>query len=238
MLVADSIRCTYDHQIILRDVALRIAPGEVVGLLGRNGTGKSTLLRLLHGTATTGQAHLRVDGQHTPHPYRVPGLLNAQEQTAALPGTLRLGRVLELYGIDVDTFLANYPEYATRRDCRLNDGRFSYASRRKLAALAALEAPTRFTLLDEPFSGLAPLSVEQLQDTIRRKVTTKGILLTDQHYRCLLTVTDRNYLLADGALRSFDAMEELIALGYLPPLPPSRFRPPPAAPPPGSTTRG
>ncbi len=73
---------------------------------------------------------------------------------------------------------------------------------RLFETLVLLEVPTRFTLLDEPYAGLSPLSVEHVQGAILRNRLSKGILMTDHSHREVLTISDRNYVLAEGALRA------------------------------------
>ena len=217
MLTADSVRYTRNGRTVLRDVALQLAKGEAVGLLGLNGSGKSTLLRLLQrGADRYGQLHLRVDGRPFIRPYRVPGLINAQSQHVGFPSSLSLSRVLSLHELDTTEFIHRYPEFAQLLSYKMGSVRITPPQQRRLAPLLVLETATRFTLLDEPFGGLSPISVEGLQATVLRRKAAKGILIADHRYEDLLAVTDRNYLLMDGGLRSFTRREELAAMGYLP----------------------
>ncbi len=219
MIRADSIYHQFGGREILRDVALSLQRGEVVGLLGANGAGKTLLLRTLFGQFRPQHAFISVDGHQVRIPYRVPGLINYCPQPILCPPDLTLQRILELHGLDISEFLSRYSRFSNQLTQRMHTLPW-----RLLEALIVLEMPTRFTVLDEPYAGLDPLSVELVQEAIQRQRPAKGILLTDHHYEDVLATSDRNYLLTDGYLRPVADRDELFELGYLPPpLPPPPF---------------
>ena len=211
MIRADSIRHAFGGREILRDVALSLRQGEVVGLFGANGSGKSVLLRILFGQLRADHAYLSVDDIQLSVPYRVPGLINFRPQGQTFPRHLTVGRLLQFHQLEETVFFADYPTFASK-----TQNTMSSVNWRLFEPLVLLEVPTRFTLLDEPFAGLAPLTVELVQETILKKRSDKGILLTGHGYREVLAVADRSYLVSDGVLRSASSEEELAALGYTP----------------------
>ncbi|WP_116126579.1 ATP-binding cassette domain-containing protein [Lewinella sp. IMCC34183] len=214
MLRADSIRLSYRRRPVLRDVCLRVAPGEVVGLLGRNGSGKSSLLRILTGLQRPDYAFLEVDGRRLRLPYREDGLINLLDQAGTHPHALTLACLLMAYGLESATWLDRYPDFDHPLDVRF--GTLSAGQRRLFGCRLVLNAATRYTLLDEPFAGLSPHMIDAVLTDIRRLRKHKGILLTDQHYARVLEMADRRYCLIDGNLRPFKTEDELRILGYLP----------------------
>ena len=215
MLRADAVRLTFGGRPVLRDATLRVAPGEVVGLLGRNGSGKTSLLEILMGARRADYAYVAADGRQLTRPRHRYGRLALQAQADPHPPDLSVRAVLRAYGIAVAEFTRRHPRFTAGLDQPV--GHLSYGQARLLTALTVLETPGRYALLDEPFAGLSPLHVDYLRTFLRAGAARKGILLTDQDYRAVLDVSDRHYLLREGALRPFSDPEELPELGYLPP---------------------
>jgi ABC-type branched-subunit amino acid transport system ATPase component len=214
-LEADGIRLQFGARPILTDIYLRVQTGQIVGLLGRNGSGKSCLLQTIFGARTVPDASVRVDGRRAMPAFQTPGLLNYLPQAPLLPAGLSLRQAARLLQVDLEHAAAGFPGLQAQFD--LSTGQHSGGTARLLHALLLLHADTAFSLFDEPFSGIMPVHVEALGEAMQRAKLRKGLLLTDHRYNEVLDVCDVLYLLHQGRLRKLgpDPRAELLEHGYL-----------------------
>lgn len=217
MLEADSLLLRLpDGRALLSDVYLRLETGTLTGLLGRNGSGKSTLLQAVFGPQPVADASVRHNGQYAHPAYQRPGLVNYLPQTDLLPPRFSLQAAATWLRVRPERAFARFPELLVRRAEPV--GQLSGGLRRVAETLLLLHAPTRFTLLDEPFTGVAPVLLETLAEELHEAQQRKGILLSDHDYRAVLPLCQRLYLLVGGTLRPIDpaqAVERLTDYGYL-----------------------
>jgi ABC-type branched-subunit amino acid transport system ATPase component len=215
VLEADGIRLLFGERPILTDIYLRVQTGQIVGLLGRNGSGKSCLLQTIFGARTVPDASVRVDGRRVVPAFQTPGLLNYLPQAPLLPAHLSLRQAAQLLQVDLVSATADFPDLRAQLDLRA--GQRSGGTERLLHALLLLHADTAFSLFDEPFSGIMPVHVEALGEAMQRAKLRKGLLLTDHRYTEVLAVCDVLYLLHQGRLRKLgaDPRAELREYGYL-----------------------
>jgi ABC-type multidrug transport system ATPase subunit len=217
ILEADGLQVTLPGgRLLLSDVYLRLETGTVTGLLGRNGSGKSSLLQAVFGPRAVPDASVRHNGRYAHPAYRQPGLVNYLPQTPLLPPRLTLHAAAGLLGVAPAQAFARLPELLARQHEPV--GRLSGGKRRLAEATLLLHAPTHFTLLDEPFAGISPVTLELLAAEIQVARAGKGVLVSDHNYRELLPLCQRLYVLVAGALRPLDPArpELLVAAGYLP----------------------
>ena len=158
VLEADGIRIAFGGREVLASIYLRVQTGQIVGLLGRNGSGKSVLLQTIFGARAVADASVRVNGRRVVPAFREPGLLNYLPQEPLLPPSLTLARAARLLGVDIERATARFPELRPQFGLRL--GELSGGSARLVQALLLLHADTAFSLFDEPFSGVMPVHVE------------------------------------------------------------------------------
>jgi ABC-type multidrug transport system ATPase subunit len=213
VLEADSIELTFRGQKILQNIYLKIPRHQVTAVLGRNGGGKSCLLQIIFGTLTPAYKSVRWNGQYVESPYRKRGLVRYLPQHPLTPEFVRVREAFAWYGVPVDA--VNYEKMSLWKEQRM--GQLSGGERRFLETLMILLSPVQFVLLDEPFSHLSPLYVEQLKIRIQEQKLQKGILITDHLYRDVLDITDQTYLLQNGtAYLLSNPHQELIDRGYIP----------------------
>lgn len=215
VLEADGIRIEFDGRQVLGNIYLRVQTGQIVGLLGRNGSGKSVLLQTIFGTRAVADASVRVNGRRVVPAFRQPGLLNYLPQEPLLPPSLSLVRAARLLGVDIELATVRFPELRPQFNQRL--GELSGGSARLVQALLLLHADTAFSLFDEPFSGVMPVHVETLTEEMQRVKQRKGLLITDHRYAEVLPLCDVVYLLHQGRLLKLtgDVREQLRDYGYL-----------------------
>ena len=215
VLEADGIRIAFGGREVLGSIYMRVQTGQIVGLLGRNGSGKSVLLQTIFGARTVADASVRVNGRRVVPAFRQPGLLNYLPQEPLLPPSLSLARAARLLGVDMEAATARFPELRSQFGQRL--GELSGGSGRLMQALLLLHADTAFSLFDEPFSGVMPVHVETLAEEMQRVKTRKGLLITDHRYAEVLPICDVVYLLHQGRLLQLagDVREQLRDYGYL-----------------------
>lgn len=214
MIRADSIRLSFRGREIIRDGVLHLADGEIVGLLGRNGAGKSCLYRILLGEMKADYANIFVEGTYCKRPYAIPGLINYLPQRSIHPPAMLLSDLLRLYGASTSSLLRQLPVFADLQ--KRSFGSLSGGEKRLLELYLILSMPTRFSLLDEPFAGLSPLAADAAASLIKNAGESKGILISDHDYHRILELCNRNYLLALLQLVTFSSVSELRLLGYLP----------------------
>ena len=219
-LVVRSLRKSYRNRLVIRDFSLDLAQGEVVALLGPNGSGKTTCFYCIAGLITPDAGQVVIDGQDAS---ALPMFRRAQLGIGYLPQEMSIFR-----GLTVEQNIMAVLEVALddphhRRD-RLEEllGDFSIGHLRNASALAlsggerrrteiarCLASNPRYLLLDEPFAGVDPIAVAEIrglvQDLKSRRI---GVLITDHNVRETLGIVDRAYILHDGhVLRSGTAQE-------------------------------
>lgn len=207
----DSVLLSYSDHVVLSDVSLTVKKGEVIGLVGRNGCGKSSLLHVLFGVIDRASRHVQIDGRYYKHPFKSKDIFLVPQSGFGIP--YLTPRKLSYY-FDADSVLLQTEPLIRRvwdqRFSELSGGEAKYAE-----LLVALYSSRSYVLLDEPFSYLSPVMVEQLKAQIKLVSARKGILLTDHQYEHVLAVADRQYVLTGGILRSFITKEELVQYGYI-----------------------
>ena len=215
VLEADGIRIGFGERQVLGNIYLRVQTGQIVGLLGRNGSGKSVLLQTIFGARAVADASVRLNGRRVVPAFCQPGLLNYLPQEPLLPPSLSLARAARLLGVDIALATARFPELRPQFGQRL--GELSGGSARLVQALLLLHANTAFSLFDEPFSGVMPVHVETLAEEMQRLKARKGLLITDHRYAEVLPLCDVVYLLHQGRLLELkgNVREQLRDYGYL-----------------------
>jgi len=213
LLKVEGVHTYYGKSHILDGVSLEVGRGEVVGLLGRNGVGKSTTLKAIAGLVHPSQGEVLFEGSSIVHlpPHRVArvGIAYVPEERRifpllTVPENLRTG--LDRGGITkarktelLDKVYAYFPVLAERRNQA--GGTLSGGEQQMLAIARILRTGARLLLLDEPTEGLAPVIVEQIGRTVRElKKLGFTVLLVEQNFRFGATVADRHYLMEHGRI--------------------------------------
>jgi lipopolysaccharide export system ATP-binding protein len=222
LLRAEGLKKRYRKRTVVSDVSLSVESGEVVGLLGPNGAGKTTCFYMILGLVPIDAGTVRLDGQDLTHLpiYRRSRLgLSYLPQEASIFRKLTVAQniraVLELQGLADDEVQARLE--ALLDDLHIGHLRASPAislsggERRRVEIGRALATSPRFILLDEPFAGVDPIAVLDIQQIIRF-LTERGIgvLITDHNVRETLGICDHAYIINQGTVLAFGKPQEII----------------------------
>ncbi|MFK8162676.1 MAG: ATP-binding cassette domain-containing protein [Lewinella sp.] len=212
-MIIENASVSYGSKIILEPSTLKVEQHGVTALLGRNGTGKTSLFNALYGLTHIQDLAVSFDGIIVKKPYTKPGLINYIPQKKCHPSWLVIEDLISSYGLDPDAFLKKHPVFLEDRSSEIRE--LSYGTTRLLVTLVALHADVQYTVLDEPFSNVAPVHAQLLVDTIKEVSTRKGILISDHQFRTVLSVTDKLYLIVDKRVKLLNGSADLITYGYL-----------------------
>ncbi len=218
MLKLENVTSAYGAAPVLRDVSLTIAPGEILGLLGRNGAGKTTLLKTIMGLIAARSGYIGLDGEElTGRPaHQIPGLGVAYVPQGrglfdefSVEENLRMGLLAGGRGGDsLERALDSFPVLKERLDQRA--GTLSGGEQQMLATARALCLEPKLLLLDEPSEGLMPSVVHKLLDiVVGLKSRGVSVLLVEQKAAAVLAVADRVLFLEGGEIRHEATPEEL-----------------------------
>jgi len=221
VLRAEHLIKKYKTRTVVNDVSVRVEQGEIVGLLGPNGAGKTTSFYMMVGLIKPNEGHIYLDDQEiTPLPMyqrarRGIGYL-AQEASVFRKLTVEenIMSVLEMRDYTkqqrkdkVDELINEFSLHKVRKNLGMS---LSGGERRRTEIARALAVDPSFVLLDEPFAGVDPIAVEEIQSIISKlKNKNIGILITDHNVDETLSITDRAYLMVDGRLFKSGTAEDL-----------------------------
>jgi branched-chain amino acid transport system ATP-binding protein len=206
LLEVEGLNTYYGESHILFDVALRVEEGEVVALLGRNGSGKTTTMNSIMGVTPPRTGHVRIGGDDVtglrPHVVAKHGVQLVPD-TRRIVKTITVEENLQLAALTAPNpwpLEKIYAMFPSLRERRASMGRaLSGGEQQMLAIGRALIRDARLLLLDEPFEGLAPLIVRELIATTRRLAEEgRTIVIVEQNVRAALALAGRAYVLSKG----------------------------------------
>ncbi|QIG78436.1 LPS export ABC transporter ATP-binding protein [Stakelama tenebrarum] len=222
-LAVVSIAKAYDKRVVLTDVSLSVARGEVVGLLGPNGAGKTTCFYSVMGLVKPDSGRIMLDNEDiTSLPmYRraILGLGYLPQETSIFRGLSVENNILAVLELAEPDKEARQKRLETLLDefglTRLRDSpamALSGGERRRAEIARALAADPSIMLLDEPFAGIDPISIADIRDlVIDLKGRDIGVLITDHNVRETLDIVDRAYIIYDGRVLFAGSPSELVA---------------------------
>ncbi len=227
-LEARHLQKSYGSRKVVKDVSLSVAKGEVVGLLGPNGAGKTTSFYMIVGLVRADDGQITIDGQpveHMPIHRRSRLGLSYLPQEPSIFRKLNVAdnvrAVLELQ-LDANGRPLTRPVIEERLAALLQDLRVDHlraspamalsgGERRRVEIARALATQPRFILLDEPFAGIDPIAVIEIQRIIGfLKSRGIGVLITDHNVRETLGICDRAFIISDGHVLAQGAPDEIV----------------------------
>ena len=222
LLAAEGLRKSFKRRVVVNDVAVRVTQGEIVGLLGPNGAGKTTTFYLITGLIRPDAGRITLDGEDlTGKPmYRrarqgigylaqepsVFRRMTVEDNVLAILETLRISRGERRDRLERLLDELSIKHLRTNRAYSLSGG-----ERRRLEITRALATEPKFMLLDEPFAGVDPIAVHDIQ-TIVAGLRHRGIgvLITDHSVEHMFEVVDRAYIMYEGEVRAAGTVRELV----------------------------
>ena len=221
-LRAERLKKRYRSRVVVKDVSLEVRSSEVIGLLGPNGAGKTTCFYMMVGLVPMDDGDLYLNGRkltHMPMHRRARLGLSYLPQEASIFRRLTVAEnvraILELYNQDLDTISNKLDDLL--RDLHIGHLRESPAislsggERRRVEIARALATEPRFILLDEPFAGVDPIAVLDIQKIIGfLKARGIGVLITDHNVRETLGICDRAYIINDGTVLAYGKPDEIV----------------------------
>jgi lipopolysaccharide export system ATP-binding protein len=221
-LIVRHLRKSYKKRVVIRDVSLEVQRGEVVALLGPNGSGKTTSFYAIAGLVNPEGGQVLIDGQNVTF---LPMYRRARMGIGYLPQEMSIFRGMSVEDNISAILDISQPDRQHRRE-RLEEllGEFSIEHLRRAPALAlsggerrrveiarCLAADPKYLLLDEPFAGVDPISVGDIRHLVADlKKRGIGVLITDHNVRETLEIVDRAYILHDGKVLMSGSPDEVV----------------------------
>jgi lipopolysaccharide export system ATP-binding protein len=220
-LRADNLQKTYRRRKVVNDVSLEVNQGEIVGLLGPNGAGKTTSFYMIVGLIKADSGKIFLDDEELT---KQPMFKRAQHGIGYLPQEASVFRRLSVednIAAVLEMTKLSKEEQKEKLESLLNEfglqhvrknmgNSLSGGERRRTEIARTLATNPKFILLDEPFAGIDPIAVEDIQLIVSNlKLKNIGILITDHNVQETLSITDRAYLLFEGKILKSGTSEEL-----------------------------
>ncbi len=221
VLKATNLNKVYGNRTVVKSVSLEVEQGEIVGLLGPNGAGKTTSFYMIVGFVKPNGGQVFLDNQEitTLAMYKrarlgigyLPQEASVFRKLSVYDNLIAVLEMTDLKKADRIAKAENLIEEFGLEKVRNNQGdSLSGGERRRTEIARALATDPKFILLDEPFAGIDPIAVEDIQYIVAKlKTKNIGILITDHNVQETLSITDRSYLMVDGDILRTGTSEQL-----------------------------
>ena len=207
----DNIELYFAKKQILNGIYLKADTGNITGILGANGSGKSSLLNIFFGILQSRHKLIRIDKKPYLKPLFKYGIVTYLPQQNFISPKKKLETCFQLFKVIILEFLQNFPEFKISRRARMRE--LSGGQQRLLEIYICLNSRAKLILLDEPFSHLSPIYIEKIKNLIQELKKEKAIILTDHMYEHILEISNDLYLLKNGStqfIKDYEALEDYL----------------------------
>ena len=212
-LEIDSVQLSFGERTILNNIYVKSETGKITGILGRNGCGKSCLLKLIFGELQTLEKSVRINGKTLFGNYRNPKDMRMLPQFNFLPKYMKVSQIFRSFNSDYSEFSELFTELP---DCfNLRIGELSGGNVRIIETFLILKSNTKFCILDEPFSHLSPKNISVFMEIIKQEKVNKGIIFTDHLYNYITLLSDDLYMIKDSISYKINSIDNLKQFGYI-----------------------
>ncbi|MBA6152975.1 ATP-binding cassette domain-containing protein [Gelidibacter maritimus] len=211
----DSIELYFKERRILNGIYLKAETGQIVGILGRNGSGKSCLLQILFGSLKPKYKLVRLDKKPLKRPLYTLNMASYLPQHQLAPDHLKVKTLFQMMNLEWNTFVNHFEKFQNYYNTRIS--KLSGGERRVIETYSILKREAAIVLLDEPFSNISPLHIEKIKKLIEIEKSEKIIIITDHYFNDVIDMSDTLYLLKNGCTKIIDNLEELEDYNYINP---------------------
>lgn len=214
-LEADSINLRFGENVVLSDIYAHFTTGNITGVLGRNGCGKSSLFKIIFGTQNAEYATIRVDNVYNRSLYKT-NLIKYLPQNFTIPANLSAEKAIYLVNSDKEKCISYFKKFDIDLHAKMET--LSGGQRRLVEIIVFLNSESHFIILDEPFTHLMPLQIESLKELLSGYKNDKCLIISDHQYRHIIAIADSIYLLKDAKtylLKKGNYVDELKRLMYI-----------------------
>lgn len=213
ILEIDNVELSFDNRKILKAIYLKAELGQVTGILGRNGSGKTSLLKILFGHLSPKYKNIRINGKHQKKALYKSSLAAYLPQHSLLPNSFTLKKAFKLFNTNWDDFTAHFPSFKIYKNAKISA--LSSGEVRIVETYLILYSGKKIILLDEPFSYIAPLYVEKFVEIMNHIKKEQILIVTDHLYKEILELTNNIYFLKNGNSKLINSKAELEQEGYI-----------------------
>lgn len=216
LLKVTNLNKSYGKKVILKDINLDCKVGEIIGIFGRNGTGKSTLLKLIFGTVKADSILIEINSEIIPQKKVISSKkIGYLPQDTFLPKEQKVREIIPLFfpnGEEQDKIFYS-PQVSSFEKIKV--GKLSLGQLRYLELLIIGSLNHQFLMLDEPFSMIEPIYKDVIKGLLLELKKSKGIILTDHYYNDVLEITDKNFVIKDAKKIEIKDRNDLVKYEYL-----------------------
>lgn len=216
LLKVTNLNKFYGKKIILKNINLDCKIGEIIGIFGRNGTGKSTLLKLIFGTVKADSILIKINSDIILQKDIIQSKkIGYLPQNTFLPKEWKVREIIPLFfpnGVEQDKIFYS-PQVSSFEKIKI--GKLSLGQLRYLELLIIGNLNHQFLMLDEPFSMIEPIYKDVIKTLLMELKKSKGIILTDHYYNDILEITDKNFVIKDAEKIEILDKDDLVKYEYL-----------------------
>lgn len=216
LLKVTDVNKSYGKKAILKNINLDCKVGEIIGIFGRNGTGKSTLLKLIFGTVKADSILIKINSEIISQKAIIPSKrIGYLPQDTFLPKERKVREIIPFFfpkGDDQDKVFYS-PQVSSFEKIKI--GKLSLGQLRYLELLIIGNLNHQFLMLDEPFSMIEPIYKDVIKSLLLKLKKSKGIILTDHYYNDVLEITDENFVIKDSEIIKVVDKSDLVKYEYL-----------------------
>lgn len=209
----ENVELSFNGKTLLYGIYLKAEIGKITSILGSNGCGKSSLLKVFFGNLPANNKLIRIDKKPILGSFYTTGKVKLLSQDSFFPKRIKLSKLFRLHQVSWTDFCEIFPEF--KRYQKYNYHNLSSGEQRLLAIWLSIKSPAKIVLLDEPFTQLSPIYIERIKKELVFEKRQKAFVLTDHLYHEILEISDCLYLLKDGCTRLVENKQDLVHYGYI-----------------------